>query len=174
MEKKPRRPGLLEKTAELLDLPADALADADAVMVIHALPQLAPCDVGTVAKLIADGRDEAVGHLLGRPRHDLVVDDGQLGGKSGFLLLDPRDMAVHEVSILAKLHRHELGRAGADDGEEHRAFLVDRLRSLLGLDGLKDIEQLGAHLFGDLTVAQEHADAQDGTGREEIRSVVVD
>ena len=34
MEKKPRRPGLLEKTAELLDLPADALAGVPRLEVV--------------------------------------------------------------------------------------------------------------------------------------------
>ena len=34
MDKKPRRPGLMERTADLLDLPADALADLPRIELI--------------------------------------------------------------------------------------------------------------------------------------------
>jgi sporulation protein YqfC len=93
MDKKPRRPGVLERTAELLDLPADALAG---------LPRL---------ELVGDGELRMENHkgILAYGSEEIHVSGGIFLVKITGHDLELRAMTGLELLITGKIEQIQLG-----------------------------------------------------------------
>lgn len=91
-DKKPRRPGLLEKTAELLDLPADALAG---------LPRL---------ELVGDGELRMENHkgILAYGTEEIHVSGGSFIVKIVGQELELRAMTGLELLITGRIQQIQL------------------------------------------------------------------
>ena len=89
MERKPRRPGLLERAAQVLDLPADALAG---------LPKL---------ELVGDGELRMENHkgILAYGSEEIHVSGGVFLVKSSGEDLELRTMTGLELLITGKIHQ---------------------------------------------------------------------
>lgn len=92
MEKKPRRPSLLEKTAQMLDIPADALA---------AVPRL---------ELIGDGELRLENHrgILAYGTEEIHVSGGAFVLKITGRNLELRAMTGLELLITGKIEQIQL------------------------------------------------------------------
>ena len=89
MERKPRRPGLLERAAQVLDLPADALAG---------LPRL---------ELVGDGELRMENHkgILAYGSEEIHVSGGVFLVKISGEDLELRTMTGLELLITGKIHQ---------------------------------------------------------------------
>ena len=89
MERKPRRPGLLERAAQVLDLPADALAG---------LPKL---------ELVGDGELRMENHkgILAYGSEEIHVSGGVFLVKISGEYLELRTMTGLELLITGKIHQ---------------------------------------------------------------------
>ncbi len=89
MERKPRRPGLLERAAQVLDLPADALAG---------LPKL---------ELVGDGELRMENHkgILAYGSEEIHVSGGVFLVKISGEDLELRTMTGLELLITGKIHQ---------------------------------------------------------------------
>ena len=87
MDRKPRRPGLLERTAEALDLPADALAG---------LPRL---------ELVGDGELRMENHrgILAYGKEEIHVSGGKIIAKVRGRGLELRSMNASELLITGEI-----------------------------------------------------------------------
>ena len=92
-EKRPRRPGLLERTAELLDLPADAIAN---------LPRL---------ELVGDGELRMENHkgILAYGTEEIHVSGGAFVVKITGRDLELRAMTGMELLITGRIAQIQLG-----------------------------------------------------------------
>lgn len=92
MDKKPRRPGLMERTAELLDLPADVLAG---------LPRL---------ELVGDGELRIENHkgILAYGREEIHVSGGAFLLKIRGRELELRAMTGLELLITGRIQQIQL------------------------------------------------------------------
>ena len=92
MDKKPRRPGLMERTADFLDLPADVLAD---------LPRL---------ELIGDGELRMENHkgILAYGPEEIHVSGGAFVVKITGQEMELRAMTGLELLITGRIARIEL------------------------------------------------------------------
>ncbi|MCF2661455.1 YabP/YqfC family sporulation protein [Pseudoflavonifractor phocaeensis] len=92
-EKRPRRPGLLERTAELLDLPADAIAN---------LPRL---------ELVGDGELRMENHkgILAYGTEEIHVSGGAFVVKITGRDLELRAMTGMELLITGRISQIQLG-----------------------------------------------------------------
>ena len=91
-EKRPRRPGLLEKTAELLDLPAEAITN---------LPRL---------ELVGDGELRMENHkgILAYGADEIHVSGGKLVVKVHGTGLELRSMNASQLLITGDIHGVDL------------------------------------------------------------------
>jgi len=92
MDKKPRRPGLMERTAEMLDLPADVLAG---------LPRL---------ELVGDGELRIENHkgILAYGREEIHVSGGAFLLKITGRELELRAMTGLELLITGRIQQIQL------------------------------------------------------------------
>ena len=93
MDKKPRRPGLLERTAQLLDLPADAIAN---------VPRL---------ELVGDGELRIENHrgILAYSSQEIHVSGGIFLIKITGECLEVRAMTGMELLITGRVEQITLG-----------------------------------------------------------------